>query len=677
MGSPCHTGRTSTARRLVIGFLLSILTVFTVFSQEKSIPLELSPGLVEKNGYFYLSLTIDNETANNILLEEPAFPSAIRLYWGPRIRTLSKDTNGIIEKYVEIKYRLRGVFTGWYLLESFKVSTKSFPKKNYVTEPVVVGIGFSRNGKVIIPPEPEWFPLFEKVYAGEAVPITLKVGKLENLSIISSLDITPPSKGLFEKVSSLGTIEIEKLGKESFYTIPAASYMFTPTTPGRMFIPEAAVRYESITEKAKGISLNVLPLPQEVREGGGVGTFSLESWTDKNELEMGGEVELHIKIEGEGNLNYLKLPSPLVKGGELVKMRENPVYDPNENGYTGYREEIFTYSPVSEGVIELTLSPYSWLDKNTDTVKTTKAKTYRVKVIPSNDEGGEQKAETALTLKNIEQMKSQKVREYYNNVKSYLWCIPGIVILVLCIVLGRLKILFVSILFLFLGAGVKDIDELSLTHMKSGISSYQNGDFLLASDNFIKALDTGPDNSVILYNTGLSYFKAGFTGKALYYLRRANYVSPADAQIRNAIDVIEEEAGFQNKAVLYTIHPDFFFLLLILFFNASCVGGAVYYLRRKGVWAIFLILLMFGTLGSAVGLVYSSVTRRATFGVALKSIPVKRIPGEKASSWFTIKEGTSVRLIYTSGDYFFVGTEFGLKGWIYNGDVNLINESRM
>lgn len=59
-----------------------------------------------------------------------------------------------------------------------------------------------------------------------------------------------------------------------------------------------------------------------------------------------------------------------------------------------------------------------------------------------------------------------------------------------------------------------------------GIKNYQQNNYPLAIEEFNKALVQDPQNSVIITNLGLAYFKSGKNYLALAYLRKAHHLSP-------------------------------------------------------------------------------------------------------------------------------------------------------
>lgn len=59
-----------------------------------------------------------------------------------------------------------------------------------------------------------------------------------------------------------------------------------------------------------------------------------------------------------------------------------------------------------------------------------------------------------------------------------------------------------------------------------GIKSYQQNNYQVAIEEFSKALVLDPQNSMIMTNLGLAYFKTGKNFLSLAYLRKAHHISP-------------------------------------------------------------------------------------------------------------------------------------------------------
>ena len=366
----------------------------------------------------------------------------------------------------------------------------------------------------------------------------------------------------------------------------------------------------------------------------------------------------------------------MCEGGVLVTREENHSYIPSEAGYSGYREETFRYTPDTPGTMTVTVPPFVWLDKELNFVRETEEKQFNFSVTPSEAARDEDTSlpVTVLELKSAEEVLNFRTASYYNNSRSYAWLLPGIVLLVLCIVLKKLKILFVSLAFLCIASGGRETQEEARPFVERGIAAYQDEDYIGATYYFSKAQEKLPENGCLYYNLGITQFKVDNPGMAIYFLRKANFLLPKDINIRNAVIVVEEASGIQSASQpLFRIHTNTYFLFFVLLGNAACIAAGVYYIKRRGLYAIIFILLIVMTAGSAGTLIFSAAKRSRLYGVAVREVPVKKIPGEKGEHWINIKEGTSLRVLYDNERYLFSEIGPGLRGWIHEHDIHIIN----
>ncbi len=480
--------RTGTGKRLVtVPVLLFLITPF-LFALDL-VSLSLNQTKLAKGDFLYISLIIDHPFPDDIVIDEPDFPPSLQLYWGPSIRPLTIKTDTGERRVTEARYKMKTVRTGWYTLDPFSVTVGGFVNRSITTGPRAFGVGNKEGSEVIVPVEVSWNPGREKVYVGEAVPLVLELNNQESIPRIRSVDVSNPNTGLFEKTSSFREISAEPFGNIMLYTVPIASYMFTPTQPVRVSIPPARVETERGSGKSSRMTLEVLPLPEEAQQYSAVGNFRVTSRIEEGDVQD-QDVMFYIRIEGEGNLGYFKFPEPTCEGGVLVEQTEEYSFEPSPRGYKGYREEYFRFSPVSGSDMVFSLPEWTWLDPDTGIVRRVPEKEERVEVrLPEQTEDITQADVFILPpLKPLEEIIRAKHIDRYLNIRSYLWCLPGIVLFVLILIFKKCNILFVTVLLLFIGAGGNEIDPSAHPLLQKGIESYQQEDYSEAALWFYKAL---------------------------------------------------------------------------------------------------------------------------------------------------------------------------------------------
>lgn len=662
----CFRKRRYSKGLVAASFFLLFTTLFS-YSQDKFLRLLLEPEKVVKNDYLYITILVDHPNPEALSLTPPEFPQGLQLYWGPNIRPKTVSAGGETRRITEITYKFRARESGWFLIDSFTIAVGTTLKYETLTEPKSFGVGIEKEDHLVVPPEGEWVVEKPEVLQGETIPVTLRLNEQESIGVVTGINVKPPSEGIFERVDTLGDISKKILGDRELYSVPVASFMYTPVTTGRVQLPEAFIDNEFITVKAEGKSIQVLPLPEEISSSGAIGDFILEAFVEESDLKIGDEAVLHVRLQGEGNLNYCKLPEPSFTGGALTNQENRRDYQPDRSGYRGYQENIYTYSVISASSPEISIPRFSWYDPDGKEIKQRNSISIPLTLQPAHSVSspGHDSGKEIINIKGIEEISLNKTREFYNSARSYALLIPGVLAFIFCLVFKKVRFLFISIIILFVSAGKFEEPSAAFDYTVSGINFFDSGMYEEAEQQFKNVLNILPHNGDILYNLGAASYQQGNRGEALYYLRKANYYNPRDKLVIKSIKIIEEELSLSERSAnLYTYHPRFFFILFILLCNAALFSSGIYYLFRKSIYAIAMILLITLTFGSAGMLTYSAVERNRTLGVVSTETAVKKIPGNQAGDWFFMREGTSVRLLYSEQEYHFIQTESGIKGWI-------------
>lgn len=106
---------------------------------------------------------------------------------------------------------------------------------------------------------------------------------------------------------------------------------YVPTQPGRIELVEPTLRFQVVRNEGrdvfglarggmtenffvygKPLSIEVLPIPDAGRPNpyyGAVGRFTLEATLDRDQVKVGNSVKLTLTVRGQGNLEFLRLPS--------------------------------------------------------------------------------------------------------------------------------------------------------------------------------------------------------------------------------------------------------------------------------------------------------------------------------------------------------------------------------
>ncbi len=203
----------------------------------------------------------------------------------------------------------------------------------------------------------------------------------------------------------------------------------------------------------------------------------------------------------------------------------------------------------------------------------------------------------------------------------------------------------------------------------NGLKSYQEGRYQQANIYFLETLKESPHNSTVLYNLGLTEFQIGNQGKALGYLRRAQYFAPQSAEIKSALGFINPS---QNKTLTITnilrkipldILIGFFTLGLFL----TIYKGLIYLSRRKSSSFPTSLLILFCytfILSLTVGYkIKDQYTPRAT--ITVPKTGAHSGPSENQASLFEINEGVEVLVHKKLHSWLQITAPSGRTGWIH------------
>ena len=174
--------------------------------------------------------------------------------------------------------------------------------------------------QLYVPIEITWIVPDRDIYVGQSVPVTLQLLNQREISLINSYEVAQPRGAFFEEIPDFGDIETIRVGEKYLYNIPVASYMFTPSQSGRIFIPAAGVVAFGQETESTTVRVDVKSLPAEVRSTGAVGDFQYVAELDSARLDAGTLGTLRLRVSGEGNLDYLNIPTP--DFGDLVQTEE-------------------------------------------------------------------------------------------------------------------------------------------------------------------------------------------------------------------------------------------------------------------------------------------------------------------------------------------------------------------
>ena len=657
---------------VILGFVLFVLPILPAVGQNLPLTFEIGNNPVGVKDRIFLTITVKHSEASDVLVTPPKWPEGFVLLSGPRIRPYADDQDSNFPQKVRITYTLRSDIPGRFILKGFSVQAGA---KRAKTAPVLLEVGLYKNRQVYMPLEVVWQVPETPLYVGAAIPVYLVLKDQVEIPLVESFEVTKPQGGLFEEAQGIGEIRISKSGDIELYTVPVASYLLTPSQSGRLFLPSAKVNALGLQAETGTVRLEIEKLPDEITESGAIGNFHFTHTLDGTRLTRGEEVTLLLRIEGTGNLHYLEFPVP--DFGNLMQIDTSEKMDifATSIGYSGYREKQYVVVSEIAGSTAITIPDFVWLDYTTGSVRRTGEARLAVATVSADEPvlpDGQQFPFAPGSLSALLELKPSKAHRVPLN---YLWMLPAPIAFIILLALKRTKILFVSVVFVFLGAG--DTVGNGEVVLKEALEAYHSDNMDIAAERFKESLGHFPDNPGILYALSLSAYRDGDYAESLHYARRAIRVRPMYQRYRDFMSWLNGELQLDKPvSPALKMHPDVFFYLMISFSVLAFVFLSIQLFRNRGVYIILFILCALFTVGSCAALIYTTSANRIKSGVvSTAQSPMKKIPSDMATDWMSLPVGQSVTIIDRNNSYYLVKTSLGLKGWLSSESV-LLDEGR-
>lgn len=669
-----RTGRILRSGRLVVFLILLSLPLFSQSDEPESpeedspITIEISPTKIIVGQRFDLTIFADLPSYRNVTIKEPQLPDGITLASGPYKSAQTINVGDLLNpqyiKKTRIFYKFKvskpGIFTMGEFLLSDGVTVLE-------TEAVLFPVLAFDERDLKYPIFAKWKETPGQIFVGETIPLILEMENLEELSFPERISMTPPAKGVFERVDSVGDIRVTKIGDDEVYIAPIDSWMYTPIAPGVVKIPKASVNFDKVKRTTEAFTINVVEVPLPVSASGAIGEFTIRTEME-NPLEQNGSTStFRIRVEGEGNLNYLKMPQPEFSGLTIVEKEELYNITPSLSGYSGYREDVYRVSIGEKEVLSIQIEPWVWYNKTSSSVQTESPAGYLYE-----NNLAELSHEIISFREEFTLFSPDKILKFKDSIYDvswyYLLLLPGFISVLAAFIRKRLdiKLFGYTMLVLFLtsssvsdGPRFRDQLETAQAYIDSG----QISNTLHLYDEII---DEFGDNPGIFYNQAIINYDLGYRDRVILLLRKSLLLKPGNRIFMNTLMAVENEYGLDHQATISTgFSPDLFFLLFILLFNAGAFI-ITFNMGRKKIELSILIVMVFFLSFTALSFVFYTdyVSERETAVIVSRGGDLKKVPGLMGASWLTLQEGTAVYIKSESETSYLITTGYGLDGWI-------------
>lgn len=602
----------------------------------------ITPNPVGKGDLFTLTIIVDHNNSAEVDFPLKDLPENLLLWRGPYIRSfVDTDKDGYSLRKVRITTTLKAQKSGRMIFPSLSVIADN---RELRTEPDLLRVGLYKNRKLYMPIEVEWQTEFDKIYAGEAVPLSLMVLNQENVAIFDSARVAYPRDGFFEEAEGVSEITSITEGDIILYDIPAATYILTSPVAGEVKIPSSGVEYEGVAGWTDNLFLKINRIPSEISESGAVGIFNFTASIDRESAVTGENIALTVSVSGDGNLNYLKLPEPSTEGCILVSSEVIDNYKPSPYGFTGSKTVSWLFTAENPGVSKISIPDFNFLNKTADRVESVRGTEFTITVYESSAEDGESESQV-FPFEKIDTADTPAWKNYYRSYFRYAWLLPGFIFFLLALIMKGKRLPLAGVLSLIILIAVFSI-----------------GRFVIGADR--------PENAGIradvLYNDALDAYATDDLTGSLHNLRAAIYHDPVNRLYRQTLSWIETENGFVNSVSPSPgLHPDIFYYILIISLNLLFFALVLRIVKSGG--GVSVMMILFGSLiiFSAIMIGYSHISReRQTAIICAESSSLKKIPRETAEDWVPMNVGTDLRILGESDGFILVETGLGVKGWI-------------
>lgn len=636
-------------------------------SEEDGISVEISPKKVIVGQRFDLTIFADFSSYRNVNIKEPKFPEGISLVSGPyksaQTIRVGDISNPEYIKKTRVFYKFKVTKPGFFTMGSFTLSDGT---SQFSTDPISFPALAYDERALNYPIFARWKSIPEQIYIGETIPLILEMENLEVLSFPERISMDSPSGGMFEKVDAVGEITVTTLGDNEVYNAPIESWLFTPTSSGTVKIPSATVLYGNIKRSTGSITVKVLDTPGQILASGAIGNFTISSKVENFSADRETEQILRVRVEGEGNLNYLHMPQPNFSGLTLIGKEELYDIEPSLAGYTGYREDVYRLSIGEDESLSIVFDDWSWFDKEQQSVETTKISDYHFQNHPSGADSQAISFREQFLL-----LSPEKILKYrgtlYNVSWYYLLLLPGFISILAAMIKKRhdIKLIGFSIVLILGTSSSVNIPESSELLSQADIFIKQNN-IDGALDNYEEFLTSAGENPAVYYNMSLLNYDRDQKDRTVLYLRKALAMKPGDRTFNKALMFVEQDYGLEHQTTASTgLSPDIFFILFVLLFNLGSLLVVLNIQKKKIEFSITIVMVYFLSFISVAIVFYTDyVSDKNTLIVAHEGGQLKKVPGAGGGEWLTLLEGTSVYVKSEFEEYLLIKTGYGLEGWL-------------
>ena len=641
---------------VILGGLLSLLPGQALAAPPPEARVLLNTDRFVVGSKLTLDILVDSPDPLSVKVPVPSLPAALVLSDGPYIRETSwEKVPGTLSRGTKVSLTLKALQPGIFEVGPFVVRVGNLTQ---TVAPVTVYLLASDEAKRRFPVELRWVIPEGPFYEGQAIPLMLQARNLDTLAQPEDLGLAAPPGSLWEKAVGLGEIEINSIGEDRLMNIPWGGWMLIPTKPGTLTVPAVRASVAGLNRTVPPLSLEVLPLPIEAQVGRAVGDFSYSVEAKEGEGPQGGQLVVTQEISGRGNFPYLRLPEVAISGLTLMSRQEGTRYRAARGGYEGSLVVTWRYSSDRAQTVFVILPGFQAFQPSTGRIDTWDQRTAQVSLTLPSDPV----SKPVELLRPLDWPGVQAARPWGATQSPWalLLFLPGPLFLVGSLFLGRRSrgLLALSVLAVLLVSAVEG--------PPSGFSNALNARGYEAADQWGALAAAHPLEPGLWYNKALACQDAGRTAEAVHSFLMAVKTGFQGDLATRGLSALEEKELLTDQFVPWSGWPsNLLFLVCCLGFNLVFVFWAFQRIFGSSLWLLPLSFAVLGTLAAGILLTGAESARNEPDAVVgLADGPIRKVPGDLAETWMTLKAGTVVRVLGSSDQWVLVQTGYGLEGWV-------------
>jgi hypothetical protein len=370
-------------------------------------------------------------------------------------------------------------------------------------------------------------------------------------------------------------------------------------------------------------------------------------------------------VEGDGNLNVLRLPVPEVSGAIPAGESEQSSYRPGPDGFEGWRETRYDFQITEPGEYRVVIPSWVWLDLRAgNRVRRTSPTTATIRIVPAAEE---EDSDGGTELLGSEAARKRRARFTWRNPYWFLLVLPGALFSLALFLFRnpRSRVLAAALVLPLFIAGGRMPTEKEMDLAAAGAAA-EEGRYDEAQQRYRDLATAYPNHPGILHDAAVVLDAQGRTDLAVYALRRSLHLRPGDRRLRRTLTEIESRRGLDDQADSPISWPPWVVFAVFLVAVNGLFASFSLRMGRRGAREIILsvsALILLVVAGGAIAI--SEMKWRVTTAVVVEGAePLRKIPGPLATDLLDLPPGTTVVVNAVTEGGCLVISGYGLEGWM-------------